>query len=99
MASREKTISDTERLKNLKKAAEEYASMSSIAYKGVHCTYVDDQIAFIAGAEWKDKQFEDIKDEIKVDIRRELAWEIREKIHNGASLIELDIFVRNICKL
>jgi transcriptional regulator with XRE-family HTH domain len=38
---------------DLKKAAEEYASMSQIAYKGIHCTYVDDQHAFIAGADWQ----------------------------------------------
>ena len=41
---------------DLKKAAEEYASMSQIAYKGIHCTYVDDQHAFIAGADWQKEQ-------------------------------------------
>lgn len=46
-------------------------------------------------AEWKDRQFKDIK----ADAKKELAYEIREKIHNGASLIDLDIFVHNICKL
>ena len=41
---------------DLEKAAEEYASMSQIAYKGIHCTYVDDQHAFIAGADWQKEQ-------------------------------------------
>lgn len=48
-------------------------------------------------AEWKDKQFEDIKDEIKVDARRELAREIHEKISNGATLAELDNDICGIC--
>ncbi len=48
-------------------------------------------------AEWKDKQFEGMKDEIKVDARREFAWEIHEKIANGATLAELDNYVCGIC--
>lgn len=48
-------------------------------------------------AKWKDEQFEDIKDETKVDARRELAWEIHEKIANGATLAELDNYVCGIC--
>lgn len=46
---------------------------------------------------WKDKQFEDTKDEIKVYAKKELAWEIHEKIANGATLNELDRYVCNIC--
>lgn len=48
-------------------------------------------------AKWKDKQFEDTKDEIKVDAKKELAWEIHEKISNGATLAELDNYVCGIC--
>ncbi len=48
-------------------------------------------------AKWKDKQFEDIKDEIKVDAKKELAWEIHEKIANDATLVELDNYVCGIC--
>ena len=53
--------------------------------------------AFLEMAEWKDKQFEDTKDEIKVDAKKELAWEIHEKISKGASLAELDHYVCGIC--
>ena len=48
-------------------------------------------------AKWKDKQFKDIKDEVKVDAIKELAWEIHEKIANGATLAELDNYVCGIC--
>lgn len=48
-------------------------------------------------AKWKDKQFEDTKDEIKVDAKKELAWEIHVKIANGATLAELDHYVCSIC--
>ena len=47
--------------------------------------------------EWKDKQFEDIKDEIKTDAKKELAWEIHKKISNGATFAELDHYVCGIC--
>lgn len=53
--------------------------------------------AFLEMAEWKDKQFEDTKDEIKVDAKKELAWEIHEKIANGSTLAELDNYVCGIC--
>lgn len=52
---------------------------------------------FLAIANWKDKQFEDVKDEIKVDAKKELAWEIHVKIANGAKLAELDHYVCDIC--
>lgn len=48
-------------------------------------------------AEWKDQQFEDTKDEIKVDVKKELAWKIHEKIANGVTLVELDHYVCGIC--
>ena len=51
----------------------------------------------LAMAKWKDEQFEDTKDEIKVDVRKELSWEIHEKISNGATLAELDRYVCGIC--
>jgi hypothetical protein len=52
----------------LEEAADQYALRDSQAYKSVHCTYVDDKIAFKAGAEWQkekhNKQFGflDLKD-------------------------------------
>lgn len=48
-------------------------------------------------AKWKDEQFEDNKDEIKVDAKKELAWEIHKQIAHGAALDELDRYVCNIC--
>lgn len=48
-------------------------------------------------AKWKDEQFEDIKDEIKVDAMKELAWEIHKMISKGATLAELDYTVCGIC--
>lgn len=54
--------------------------------------------AFFAGSDREREKFEGEKDRIKLDARKELACEIREKIHNCASLIDLDIFVRNITK-
>lgn len=53
--------------------------------------------AFIEMAEWKDEQFEDTKDEIKVDAKKELAWEIHKKISEGTTLAELDNYVCGIC--
>jgi hypothetical protein len=53
---------------DLEEAADQYALRDSQAYKSVHCTYVDDKIAFKAGAEWQkekhNKQFGflDLKD-------------------------------------
>jgi hypothetical protein len=40
----------------LEEAADRYAFMDSQAYKGVHSTYCDDKIAFIAGAKWQKQQ-------------------------------------------
>ena len=48
-------------------------------------------------AEWKDEQFEGIKDEIKTDAMKELAWEIHKKINKGTSIVELDNYVCGIC--
>ena len=48
-------------------------------------------------ATWKDKQFEDSKDEIKVDAKKELAWEIHKIIVDGATIAELDHYVCGIC--
>ena len=48
-------------------------------------------------AKWKDKQFEDVKDEIKVDAKKELACEIHKKISGGTTLAELDHYVCGIC--
>lgn len=48
-------------------------------------------------AKWKDKQFEVARDEIKVDAKKELAWEIHKMIFNGATLAELDNYVCGIC--
>lgn len=42
--------------KDLDKAADEYASKASQAYKGVYCEYSNDQIAFKAGAKWQKEQ-------------------------------------------
>lgn len=53
--------------------------------------------AAVKMAGWKDKQVEDIKDEIKVDAKKELAWEIHKKIANGATIAELDNYVCGIC--
>lgn len=53
--------------------------------------------AILEMAEWKDKQFEDTRDEVKVDAKKELAWEIHVKISNGATLAELDHYVCGIC--
>lgn len=47
-------------------------------------------------ATWKDEQFEDSKDEIKVDAKKELAWEIHKIIVDGATLAELDNYVCGI---
>lgn len=41
---------------DLEEAADQYALRDSQAYKGVHCTYVDDKIAFKAGAEWQKRK-------------------------------------------
>ena len=40
----------------INKAADEYATMSSQAYKGVYCEYCNDKIAFLAGVEWMKKE-------------------------------------------
>lgn len=46
---------------DLEEAADKYALRDSQAYKGVHCTYVDDKIAFKVGAKWqKQKDLEDL---------------------------------------
>lgn len=89
-------MTDEEKVREIIKISNTNQLYDVVDFNALHKSLYEDLMEM---AEWKDKLFEDIKDEIKVDIRRELAWEIREKIHNGASLIELDIFVRNICKL
>lgn len=38
---------------------------------------------FLEMAAWKDQQFEDEKDKIKTDAKKELAWEIHKKISKG----------------
>lgn len=48
-------------------------------------------------ATWKDMQFENIEDEIKIDAKKELAWEIHKIITNGVTLAELDHYVCGIC--
>lgn len=48
-------------------------------------------------AEWKDAQFDETKDEIKVDAKKELAWEIHKMIFNGATLAEVDHYACGIC--
>ncbi len=50
-------------------------------------------------AEWKDKQFEEMKEKIKVDTKIEVGYEIREKISNGASILSLDTYARHLCTL
>ena len=89
-------MTDEEKVREIIRISNTNQVYDVVDFNALHESLYEDLMEM---AEWKDKQFEDTKDETKVDIRRELAWEIREKIHNGASLIELDIFVRNICKL
>ena len=50
-------------------------------------------------AEWKDQQFEDMKEKIKVDTKIEVGYELREKISNGASIMSLDTYARHLCNL
>ena len=53
---------------DLEEAADQYALRDSQAYKGVHCTYVDDKIAFKAGAEWQKQQM--VKDAVEGEVRK-----------------------------
>lgn len=50
-------------------------------------------------AKWKDKQFEAMKEKIKVDTMIEVGYAIREKISNGASIMSLDIYARHLTTL
>ena len=50
-------------------------------------------------AKWKDEQFEDMKEKIKVDTKIEVGYELREKISNGASIMSLDTYARHLCNL
>lgn len=52
--------------------------------------------AFFAGSYREREKFEDEKDEIKTDAKKELAWEIHKKISEGASIADLDDY---ICKI
>lgn len=52
--------------------------------------------AFFAGSYREREKFEDEKDEIKTDAKKELAWEIHKKISEGATIAELDNHVCGI---
>lgn len=66
---------------------------------GVWMDCVDIDTILLEMAEWKDKQFEDMKEKIKVDTKIEVGYEIREKISNGASILSLDTYARHLCTL
>lgn len=53
--------------------------------------------AFFAGSCREREKFEDEKDELETGAKKELAWEIHEKIANGVTLAELDNYVCGIC--
>lgn len=65
-----------------------------VDFNALHKSLYEDLMGM---AKWKDEQFEDVKDEIIIDARKELAWEIHEKIANGVTLAELDNYVCGIC--
>ena len=71
-----------------------YNYMGRLTPQGVY-GFVFDRCKEIA--KWKDAQFEDTKDEIIVDAKKELAWEIHKIIANGATLAEVDNYVCGIC--
>lgn len=52
--------------------------------------------AFLEMSTWKDQHFEEEKDEIKTDAKKELAWEIHKKISKCTTLAELDNYVCGI---
>lgn len=81
-------------MNNIDKAKEIAQNSKNYFY---HNKYEFGQACALRMAKWKDEQFEDVKDEIKVDAKKELAWEIHEKIANGATLAELDKYVCGIC--
>lgn len=71
-----------------------YCSKNFLSYGGITRDAIRRHMLNIA--KWKDKQFEDTKDEVKTDAKKELAWEIHKKISEGASISELDNYVCEI---
>lgn len=87
-------MTDEEKVREIIKISNTNQLYGVVDFNALHKSLYEDLMEM---AEWKDKQFEDTRDEVKVDAKKELAWEIHEKIANGATLAELDHYVCGIC--